>query len=83
MANLPNGCSVNPVSIMDDVEDPFGHHLNQRYLKSGEKWQSYLKYTNGRLGDSSVYYWGESVRRSSSESGFISFVLSGFTSSPF
>ena len=26
---------------------------------------------------------GESVRRSSSESGFISFVVSGFTSSPF
>ena len=51
MANLPNGCCVNPVSIMDNVEDPFGHHLNQRYLKSGEKWQSYLKFAKARLCD--------------------------------
>ena len=35
MANLPKRGCVTPVSIMRDVWDPLGVHLNQKDLKSG------------------------------------------------
>ena len=49
---------MTPVSIMRDVWDPLGLHLNQKYLKSGKKWLSYGKFTKGRLRDSSEYHAG-------------------------
>ena len=49
---------MTPVSIIRDVRDPLGLHLNQRYLKSGKKWPSYGQFTNGRLRDSSEYHVG-------------------------
>ena len=47
---------MTPVSITRDVWDPF--HLNQKYLKLGQKVQSYRQFTNWRLCDSSEYYAG-------------------------
>ena len=47
---------MTPVSIMRDVWDTLGLHLNQKYLKSGKKWLSYGQFTNGRLRDSSEYH---------------------------
>ena len=58
MANLPKGGCVTQVSIMQDVCDPLGLHLNQKYLKSGKKWPSYGQFTYGRLRDSSEYHVG-------------------------
>ena len=49
---------MTPVSIMQDVWDPLGLHLNRKYLKSGQKWLSYGQITNGRLRDSSEYHSG-------------------------
>ena len=49
---------MTPVSIMRDVWDPLGLHLNQKYLKSGKKWLSYGQFTKGRLRDSSEYHAG-------------------------
>ena len=49
---------MTPVSIRRDVWDPLGLHLNQKYLKSGQKRQSYGQFTNGRLRDSSEYHAG-------------------------
>ena len=46
---------MTPVSIMQNVRDPSGHHLTQKYLKSGQKWPGYGQFTNGRLRDSSEY----------------------------
>ena len=56
MANLPVGGCVTPVSIMRDVWDSLGLHLNRKDLKSGKKWLSYGQFTNGRLRDSSEYH---------------------------
>ena len=47
---------MTPVSIIWDVWDPLGLHLNQKDLKSGKKWLSYGQFTNGRLRDSSEYH---------------------------
>ena len=46
------------VSIMQDVWDPLGLHLNQKDLKSGKKQLSYGQFTIGRLRDSSEYHMG-------------------------
>ena len=58
MAKLLMGGCVTPVSIIRDVWDPLGLHLNQKYLKSGKKWLSYGQFTKGRLRDSSEYHAG-------------------------
>ena len=58
MANLPMGGCATPASIMRDVWDPLGLHLNQKDLKSGKKWLSYGQFTNGRLRDSSEHHVG-------------------------
>ena len=49
---------MTQASIMRDVWDPLGLHLNQKYLKSSQKLQSYRQFTNGRLRDSSEYHAG-------------------------
>ena len=49
---------MTPVSIMPDVWDPLGLHLNQKDLKSGKKWLSFGQFTIGRLRDSSEYHTG-------------------------
>ena len=56
MANLPKGGCVTQVSIMQDVRDPLGLHLNQKDPKSDKKWLSYGQFTKGRLRDSSEYH---------------------------
>ena len=58
MANLPVGGCVTSVSVMRDVWEPLGLHLNQKYLKSGKKRLSYGQFTKGRLRDSSEYHMG-------------------------
>ena len=58
MANLPKGGCVTQASIMRDIRDPLGHHLTQKYLKSGQKWLSYCQFTVVRLRDSSEYHVG-------------------------
>ena len=58
MANLPKGGCVTQVSIIREVWDTLGLHLNQKDLKSGKKRLSYGKFTNGRLCDSSEYHAG-------------------------
>ena len=64
MANLPMGGCVPQVSIIQEVWDPLGLHLNQKDLKSGKKRLSYSQCTDGRLHDSSEYHVGcmESIR---------------------
>ena len=47
---------MTQVSIMPDVWNPLGLHLNQKYLKSGKKRLSYGRFTNGRLRDSSEFH---------------------------
>ena len=47
-----------PLSIMQDVWDPLGLHLNRKDLKSGNKRLSYGQFTNGRLRDSCEYHAG-------------------------
>ena len=47
---------MTQASIMRDVWDPLGLHLNQKDLKSGKKWPSYGHITNGRLRDTSEYH---------------------------
>ena len=54
MANIPKGGCVTQANIMQDLRDPLGLHLNQKYLKSGQKLLSYGQFTKGRLRDSSV-----------------------------
>ena len=49
---------MTQVSIMRDVWDPLGLHLNRKDLKSSQKWPSYSQFTNGRLRDSSEYHAG-------------------------
>ena len=49
---------MTQASIMRNVRDPLGLHLNQKYLKSGKKRLSYGQFTNGRLRDSSEYHAG-------------------------
>ena len=49
---------MTPVSIMPDVWDPLGFHLNPKDLKSSQKWPSYSQFTNGRLRDSSENHSG-------------------------
>ena len=56
MANLPKRGCVTQASIMRDVRDPLGLHLNQKDLQSGKKWLSYGQFTNVRLRDSSEYH---------------------------
>ena len=51
------GC-VTQASIMQNVWDPLGLHLNQNYLKLGQKRLSTGQFTNGRLRDSSEYRVG-------------------------
>ena len=58
MANLPKGGCVPQVSIIQEVWDPLGLHLNQKDLKSGKKRLSYGQFTKGRLRDSSEYHMG-------------------------
>ena len=57
---------MTQVSIILDVWDPLGLHLNQKYLKSGKKRLSYGQFTKGGLRDSSEYHTGcmASVRAS-------------------
>ena len=54
------------VSVTQDVRDPLGLHVNQKYLKSGKKRLSFGQFTIGRLRDSSEYHTGcmESIRAS-------------------
>ena len=47
---------MTPVSIMRNIRDALGLHLNPKHLKSGQKRQSYGQFTNGRLRDSSEYH---------------------------
>ena len=49
---------MTQVSIIRDAWDPLGLHLNQKDLKSGMKWQSYGRFTSGRLRDFSEYHAG-------------------------
>ena len=44
------------MSIIWDVWDPLGLHLNQKDLKTGKKRLSYGQFTIGRLRDSSEYH---------------------------
>ena len=56
MANLLMGGCATQVSIIGDVSDPLELHLNQKAMKSGQKWLSYGQFTNVRLRDSSEYH---------------------------
>ena len=58
MANLPMGGCVTQMSIMREVKNLLGLYLNPKDLKLGKKWLSYGQFTNGRLGESSVYHVG-------------------------
>ena len=49
---------MTSVSIMRNIRDTLGLHLNQKYLKSGQKRLSSGQFTNGRLRDSSEYHAG-------------------------
>ena len=49
---------MTQVSIIWDVWDPLGLHLNQKYLKSGKKRLSNGQFTKGWLHDSSEYHMG-------------------------
>ena len=51
------GC-VTQVSIIQEVWDPLGLHLNQKDLKTGKKRLSNGQFTKGRLRDSSEYHKG-------------------------
>ena len=66
MANLPKGGCVTQVSMIWDVWDPLGLHLNQKDLKTGKKRLSNGQFTKGRLRDSSEYHTGSmgSIRAS-------------------
>ena len=57
---------MTPVSIMPDVWDQLGFHLNPKDLKSSQKWPSYGQFTNGRLRYSSEFHAGciRSIRAS-------------------
>ena len=57
---------MTQVSIIWDVGDPLGLHLNQKDLKSGQKYLTYSHFTHGRLRDSSEYHVGcrRSIRAS-------------------
>ena len=44
------------MSIIEEVWDPLGLHLNLKDLKSGKKRLSYGQFTKGRLRGSSEYY---------------------------
>ena len=58
MANSPMGGCVTQMSIMREVKNLLGLYLNPKDLKSGKKWPSYGRFTNRKLGDSSVYHGG-------------------------
>ena len=45
---------MTPVSILQDVWDSLGLHLNKKDLKSSKEWLSYGLFSKGRLGDQ---YW--------------------------
>ena len=49
---------MTPVSIMQDVWDSLGLHLNQKVIKSDKKRPSCGQFTNGRLRDSSEDHVG-------------------------
>ena len=49
---------MTQVTIMLDVWDSLGLHLNQEYLKLDKKGLSYGQFTIGRLRDSSEYHKG-------------------------
>ena len=57
---------MTQVSIIWDVWDPLGLHLNQKDLKTGKKRLSNGQFTKGRLRDSSEYHTGSmgSIRAS-------------------
>ena len=42
---------MTAVSVMRDAWDQLGLHLNQKYLKLGQKQLSYVQFPNGRLHD--------------------------------
>ena len=46
---------MTQVSIIWDVWDPLGLHLNQKDVKSGKNWLSCGQFTKGRLLDSGEY----------------------------
>ena len=49
---------MTQVSIIGEVWDPLGLHLNQKYLKTCKKRLSNGQFTKGRLRDSSEYHMG-------------------------
>ena len=49
---------MTQVSIMRDVWDTLGLHVNRKVLKSDKKWLSFGQFTIGRLRDSSEYHTG-------------------------
>ena len=49
---------VTQVSIIRNISNPFGLQLDQKAMKSGQKWLSYAQFTYRRLRDSSEYHVG-------------------------
>ena len=49
---------MTQVSIIQDVWDSLGLHLNQKDLKSGKKWLSFGQFPIGRLRDLNEYHTG-------------------------
>ena len=49
---------MTQVSIIQDVWDSVGLHLNQKDLKSGKKWLSFGQFPIGRLRDLNEYHTG-------------------------
>ena len=58
MANLPTKGWVTQDSILPDIRNPLGLHLNHKDLKLGKNWLSSAQFTKGRLRDSSEYHAG-------------------------
>ena len=56
MANLPTKGWVTQDSILPDIRNPLGLHLNHNDLKLGKNWLSSAQFTKGRLPDSSEYH---------------------------
>ena len=56
MANLPTKGWMTQDSILPDVRNPLGLHLNHNDLKLGKNWLSSAQFTKGRLRDSSEYH---------------------------
>ena len=56
MANLPTKGWVTQDSILPDIRNPLGLHLNHKDLNLGKNWLSSAQFTKGRLRNSSEYY---------------------------